>query len=276
MSITTNIERVGNFTSSKIAALFSEPTAAAKKSGEIFGKGAITYIKQRNHERRLGRSLDDEKRARPLLWGKLLESRVFEILPMSYAVTGDVTDVHPSINYWSGSKDASKDSNETVCDVKCPITLSSFCDLVQPLYDGLTGMSAMNVIRDTHTDGEKYYWQIVSNAIINGSKYGELIVYMPYKSELDDIKFSVIDDPEYGWIKWALDDELPFLVDGGYYKNMNVIRFEIAQEDKDQLTQRVLEAGKLLINNPSILIATHSEGVTLIEPENILSKLIKL
>lgn len=281
MSITTNIERIGNFTSSAIVKLFSEPTAAAKKGGAIFGKGALTYIKERNHERRLGRSLDDEKRAKPLLWGKLLEKRVFELLPISYTVAGDVTDVHPTINYWSGSADAFKDSKETVCDIKCPFTLSSFCDLVQPLYDGFEGMEAMNIIRETHTDGEKYYWQIVSNSIINSSIFGELIVYMPYKSELEEIKMSVIDDPEYGWVKWALDDELPFLIEDNFYKNLNIIRFEIPQSDKDLLAKRVLEAGKLLINNEpnnSTLIPEINGDltVTTIEPSDILQKLQKI
>lgn len=255
MSIISNIERVGNFTSSEIYKLFAEPTAAAKKQGDIFGKGALTYIREKNMERRLKRSLDDEKRARPLLWGKMLESRVFDLLSVGYTVIGDVTDVHKEIPYWAGSKDCECESGNVVGDVKCPITLKSFCDLVQPLYDGFTGMDAMNAIRDIHADGEKYYLQIVSNACISGAKFGELIVYMPYQSELEEIKFDVLDNPDYGWVKWALDGELPFLIDGGYYKNLNIIRFEIPDTEKDRIKDRVLEAGKLLISEPSVLLA---------------------
>ncbi len=279
MSITENVLRVGNLTSSNAIKLFSEPTAAEAKKGVIFGKGALTYIKERNHERRLGRSLNMEVSAKPTKWGKVGEMRVFELLPLEYTVVGDVTDLHPIYDFWSGSKDVCKNNNETVGDIKCPYTLASFCDLVHPLYENLNGMDAMNVVRNTHSEGEKYYQQIVSNACITGAKYGELIVYMPYKSELEDIKFSVLDDPEFMFIKWALDNELPFLPDGGYYKNLNTIRFEIPQSDKDILTKRMIEAGKLLINKePSILIATHDpeNGCTIVEPTDILSKLKKI
>jgi hypothetical protein len=138
--------------------------------------------------------------------------------------------------------------------IKAPITLKSFCQLVDPLYDGLEGMAAMNVIRDNHKDGDKYYWQIVSGAILEGAQFGELIVYVPYKSELEDIKLmaqSVEAEKlsKHYWIAMAAEDELPFLPDGGYYKNINIIRFEIPQADKDALTKSVLKAGEMLIGN---------------------------
>ena len=54
---------------------------------------------------------------------------------------------------------------------------------------------------------------------------------------------------KFAWINWAEDKELPYLLDGGHYKNLNIIRFEVSQEDKDRLTIAVLNASKLLIKS---------------------------
>lgn len=260
--------RVGNFTSSKVVAL----TTVAKDKVS-FGAPALTYIDEKNMERRLGRSIDAETDARPLTWGKLLEKRTFNLLGMEYVLSSTETDIHPTIPYWAGSKDGIKhDQGKTVIDIKCPMTLKSFCQLVDPLYEGLSGTEAMNKIRDKHKEGDTYYWQLVSNAIINDAKYAELIVYMPYFSELDDIRFmaqSVDADQlsKHYWIGMANNLELPFILDEGYYKNVNVIRFEVPQEDKELLTDCVKRAGKILINNPSALIEEQDKktGATIID-----------
>lgn len=269
-----NVARIGNFTSSEIVALTKKA-----KDGKNFGAPALTYIAETNMERRLGRSLTDEATAKPLTWGKLLELKVFDDLGMEYILSSTETDVHPSIPYWAGSKDGIKfDEGRTVADIKAPITLKSFCQLVDPLYEGLTGMDAMNAVRDNHKDGDKYYFQLVSNAIINDCRFAELIVYMPYASDIEDIKFraSNVSGTQMGkhyWISMAGDDELPYLPDGGYYKNLNIIRFEVPAADKLALTKDVLRAGEMLINNnPSLLIATHDEAVnvTLVEEASML------
>lgn len=258
--------RNGNFTSGEIVALLSmgsremteseleqykkEFPKGRKKNIESWpGKAAVTYIEECNMERRLGRSLTDESNARPLSWGKLLERRVFDLLGIEYRLCSDQTLSHPEIGCWFGTPDI--DKKETTGDIKCPMTLKSFCLLVDPLYNGLSGLKAMNLVRDNHPDGEKFYWQIVSNSILSGSKYGELISYMPYKSELEIIRELAlnIDDPRqyvYKWIGFATDDEIPWLPDGGYYKNINVIRFEVPEEDKQLLTERVVAASKEL------------------------------
>ena len=240
--------RNGNFTSSSIVALTSNPTAAAIKRGEIFGAPALTYIKEKNFERKLGLPINIESNAKPLSWGKLCEFRIIDLVSFDYRITSQTTDTHPTINYWRGSKDARKDDEGgTVVDFKCPMTRKSFCELVEPLYGmtGLGGNDAINYIRENHTDGEKYYWQLVSNAIINNCEHAELIVYMPYLSELPDIQQLAIEQG-VKWIEYAEINELPYILDDGYYKNINVIRFDISNDDKDFLTNRVIEAGKLL------------------------------
>lgn len=245
--ITKNIARIGNFTSSEIVAL-----TATGKQAEGFGVPAITYINETNMERRLGRSLSDEVSSKPTTWGKLLEPRAFGLLGMEYILSSTETDVHPTIPYWAGSKDGIKfDEGGTVIDHKCPMTLKSFCQLVDPLYEGLSGMAAMNAVRSNHKDGDKFYWQLVSNACITDSRFAELIVYMPYESELPEIKIMAanVDTDQLSkhyWIAMAGDCELPFIVDGGYYTNLNIIRFEVPQADKDLLTSLVQKAGKML------------------------------
>lgn len=244
-SILTNISRVGNFTSSEIVKL----TTNGKAKGS-FGKPFYEYVDEKNFERRLRRSIGTESNSRPLTWGKLVERRVFELLPISYRLSSNDTFEHPTIKCWSGSPDCTHNEN-TVGDVKSPLTLKSFCQLVDPIYNGLQGMEAMNKIRETHSDGEKYYWQLVSNAILTKSTFSELIVYVPYIHELELIRSlsEELNDKRFNWVLSAEDIELPFLPADSLYRNLNVIRFEVPKEDKDFLTERVLEAEKLLIKN---------------------------
>jgi len=242
-----NTQRIGNFTSSEIFALLSKD-----KSGKNFGKPALTYIEEKNMERRLGLSLNAESNAKPLSWGKFLEAAVFELLGMAYTLSSTETEVHPTIPFWAGSADLS--TVDSAGDIKCPITRKSFCQLVQPLYDGLTRIDAMMKVRETHADGEKYYWQIVSNACILNKKYGELIPYMPFQSELSAIRSMAEGNKNLYWLWSSSEDELPFLKDDGYYRNINIIRFEIPESDKELLTEKVEAAGKLLIpfNNEKV------------------------
>ncbi|MBX4188247.1 MAG: hypothetical protein KW793_03895, partial [Candidatus Doudnabacteria bacterium] len=192
-----------------------------------------------------------------------VEGRVFELLGLEYKLVSKETVLHPTILHWAGSPDAEKfDEGKTVVDIKCPITPKSFCQLVAPLYEGYTGMDAMNAIRNgytdkrgfehkKHKDGEKFYWQLVSNAILTNSDHAELIVYCPYKSELLEIQQIAApssDSPDNAnWIYYASHDELPWIPDGGYYKNINVIRFTVLEEDKTTLTKRMDQCGALLI-----------------------------
>lgn len=245
--------RNGNFTSSEIVALTKDPTAKAMAAGQIFGAPALTYIEECNMERRLGRRIEDETNSRNLSWGKLGEKYVSEnpaLLGLEYSINLSDTTRHPEIEYWLGSEDATKE--DTVCDIKCPKTLKSFCQLVDALYvGGVSGMEAIEHIRANHKDGDKYYFQLVSNAIIHNKPFGELIIFCPYKSELQALRdlaqnWDGADQYKYSWIYNASDDEMPYLIDGGFYKNINVIRFEIPQADKDFLTKRVIAAGKLL------------------------------
>lgn len=263
--------RWGNFTSSQISALMS-----TGKQVDGFGVAAITYIQEKNMERMLGRSLDTEVNSKPTSWGKCLENRVFDLLGLEYTLTSQETDVHPEISTWSGSKDGTREGAErAVIDIKAPISIKSFVQLVLPLYHGFEGIDAMMAIANgyeynglkypAHKMGYDYYIQLVSNACINGTDYAELIVYMPYESELLAIKQLADGNPNMYWMNYAQENEIPCLPDNGTFKNLNTIRFKVPQSDKDLLTENVIKASKYLI--PDVLLATYDskDKVTVIE-----------
>jgi hypothetical protein len=242
-----NKNRIGNFTSSEIVALMSN----GREKGSL-GAPAKTYIKEKNRERRLGRSISPETDARPTSWGKHLERRAFDILGLDYSLTSDKTFAHPTVECWVGSPDGFHHRNGQfgVIDFKAPFTLKSFCQLVDSFNEG-----GIDALRAEHKDGEKYYFQIVSNACITGAKWGELIVYMPYESELDTIRQASEGNPDLYWLWSAPNEKLPYLVDGGYYKNINVLQFDIPASDKLALHERVVQAKSQLIEIPSLIKA---------------------
>lgn len=242
--MTTELKRVGNFTSSEIYKLMSN----GKKPGSI-GVPGLTYIEEKKMERRLGRSLDSEVTAKPTSWGKLLEKRAFELLGIEYQLSSTETIRHKTIDCWAGSPDGYRnfETGRSVIDIKSPYTLKSFCIL----YDAIETCE-LEKLRDTEY-GDRYYWQIVSNAIMSECNQGELTLYCPYQEELQDIRDMAagMDSSQlskYYWLVNSFDEDLPYLINGGHYKNLTNFRFIIPQEDKEALTERVLQAEKLLLS----------------------------
>lgn len=241
---------IGNFSSSEIVAL----TTNGKTKGSL-GAPALSYIKECNMERRLGRPLEKDVNAKALSWGNLVERQAFDKLGTEYRLCSQETLQHPFIDCWLGSPDGEKfDEGKTVIDIKSPITLKSFCTMVDPLYNGKSGWEAIQIIRDDHKEGEKYYQQLVSNAVLTKAKFAELVVYLPFYSDLNDIKLLAARQDEdlhkYYWINNAREEELPFLIDGGFYNDVNIIRFEIPEADKIALINRVKECATKLIPWP--------------------------
>ena len=225
-------KRLGRFTSSEIYNLTKKD-----RTGKKFGQAALTYIQEKNYERRLGRRLSEQVSARPLEWGKLVEQRAFEVLGLEYQLVSDMTIEHPLYpDFWAGSPDGVK--NGVVMDIKCPYTIKSFCQF----YD----INDKESLIDNHKNGEQYYWQLVSNAILTNVDRAELIIYCPYQSELTAIR-EMAEEQLIKWMQYATDEELPYLLDNGYYKNIKVIELDIPQSDKDLLTECVVEASKLLV-----------------------------
>ena len=256
MSILQNENRIGNFTSSNAYLL-----VATDKTGKKFAETTMTYIEETNIERELGISIGNESSARPLEWGKHCEDFAFNEIDTGYTLTADTTIVHPEYDFWSGSPDGTTDT--AVMDLKCPMTRKSFFKLVagENIYSMVDGFARGGAKYKKHSDGAKYYWQLVSNAILTGKKFGELIVYIPYLRDLLDIKNSA--KGLYKWIYYAADIELPFIHEGGAFKNITVMRFAIPQKDIDLLTEKMVEASHLLIpRKPHIpLVTQHEPGV---------------
>jgi hypothetical protein len=257
-SILKNYARVGNFTSSKIVKLTTNGRAK-----DSFGAPFFDYIAERNMERRLNRSLSTEKSTPAFSWGKIGEKRVFDLLSIDHRLCSNDTLEHRTIRDWVGSPDFTKEElieavlRKIVGDVKCPLTMKSFCLLVEPIYAGIDGMDAINWVREHHDQGDDYFWQLVSNAIITGSDIGQLKIYCPYLSELPAIRLLAGEEVEkgdwnYNWIHKADDDGLPYLVDGGFYENLNTLEFPVTQRDKDFLTQRVQAGVERLIKRPDV------------------------
>ena len=258
-----NPSRNGNFTSSGIVALTgidkremtesellerkkTHPTSKAKliEDVNVLPKTASTYIRDKNWERKAKRSLGTGTTGRACWWGKVAELQAFNVLPTDYDLSSNSTESHPSIKFWCGSRDGLKhDEGRTVYDIKCPYTLES--------YFTFADCKTIEEVRLNHKDGEKYYWQLVSNSCISNTKYAELIVYCPYQDELKEIRELasnyVSDLNKVSWIHFSLDEDLPYLNRDGEYSNLHIIRFEVSQEDKDFLTKRVIQAGKLLV-----------------------------
>lgn len=230
-----NSSRIGRFTSSEIHNLMKNGR------GDKRSVATDTYIEDKRIEKRLGRLLNADVSTRPMIWGHVCEQMVYKKLnELEYVYCSDETILHPSINCWAGTPDFV--TINSVVDAKCPYTLKAFAQLAD--------IAIAKDLEKFKTSKPEYYWQLVSNSILANKSHAELIVYCPLKSELPKIKELVDgfdgDQNKYAWIFFAEDDDLPYLIDGGYYENKYHFVFEVPQEDKDVLTERVIAAGKEL------------------------------
>lgn len=220
-------DRAGTFSSSSAWKLTTND-----KTGKGFGKPALTYIEEVQMEIELGRALTGaDTGGKETTWGNLVEKRVFDLLPMDYLLESRTRFVHPTIKQWTGAPDLLTDI--IVGDVKSPYTLKSFCNLVRVMEIG------KGALEDEYPE---YFWQLVSNSILTGRNTAELIVYVPYKSELSAIRELAIEQDI--WID--KDENLPYLIEGKKYKNINKLQFQVTKADQDLLTIKVQEAVKLL------------------------------
>lgn len=254
MSKLSNI-RIGNITSSEIVDL----TTNGIKEGS-FGAPFYSYVEACKMERFFKMPVENDREVLAFSWGKLCELVVHNKLGLEYEMQSELTLRHPKYSEWLGSPDGQKKKNgktEIVTDIKCPLTRKGVYNLIKHLYnfDGVNvtkkekvnGDDIIQKIRKDSKEGEKYYWQLVSNACILDCEYAELIVFIPYYEELADIKLynQSLDEP-YWLVERCKDEELPFIYKESGIENINIIRFKVPQEDKDFLTSRVLSAIALI------------------------------
>lgn len=227
--------RIGRFTSSEIHILMKNGRGGKRSTA------TDTYIEDKRIEKRLGRPLNADLSSRPTVWGHVCENRVYQSLDqLQYIYCSNETILHPEIECWAGTPDFT--TINSVVDAKCPYTLKAFAQLAD--------IAIAKDLEKFKATKPEYYWQLVSNSILANKPKAELIAYCPFKSELPEIKEMVEgfdgDQNKYAWIFFADDEDLPYLIDGGYYQNKYSFVFDVPQEDKDLLTAKVVEAGKEL------------------------------
>lgn len=232
--INTNKIRIGNFTSSEIWKLTKEG-----KTKGTFGSPALTYIQEKNVERAFELPLKTDTWSKEMAWGNWVEQFAFAKLGFEYTLSSQTSKQHELYDFWAGSADGFK-GTDTVFDIKCPFTRKSFYELIQ--------IDSVEKFKEVK---EEYYWQLVSNAIINNCTHAELIVYMPYHSDLQEISEAVNqydgNQNQFSFIFYN-KEQCPFINDGSTnLVDIYIFRFEVPEADKDYLTEKVTDAAKLLI-----------------------------
>jgi len=236
-----NKARIGNFTNSKIYHLcggenVNNPTAPF-----------YTYVEEKIFERKLKRSLDTGAYSQAMAWGSFLEKRLNDSDALEgYQMQHKTTTVHHKHLFWAGSVDFLVPRIK-IAELKC-FQPKKFAAYVSALLTNDT-----EIIKK---DFPAEYWQMVGNACIHKVPKMEAIVYMPYESEMDEIRESV-EDPEYlsaiGMQSWQVrfiaekpNSELAVLPNDSEFVNLNRFEFEVPIKDIMFLTKRVIKAGKLL------------------------------
>jgi len=235
--------RVARFTSSKISVL----TVLGK--GEFgFGTGAITYIKQRLKELKIGRGLTLPIYKQDMVWGKLWEVYVHWQLGLEYKLIIDKTTIHPKYAFWSGSEDFQVEiDGGCVSELKC-YQMDKHIDYAECLQK-----QSISLFREKF---KEEYWQIVSNSCIHNTKYGEAIAFMPTEDQLlemrellentDYVEKHLKDDPwKYRFVYEKDLYDLPFIPSHSDFPSMVKFRFEVPIADKIFLTKQLINADKL-------------------------------
>jgi len=232
--------RNGNFSSSnnyKLCSSLKNGTPSA---------AFFTYAKEKMFERKLGRSLEQSFFSQDAVWGSFLEPRVFENLPMNYQIIHKETFVHQNYNFLVGTPDFVIEGLK-VSELKC-FGLKNFASYVSALLT-----EDPEYIKEEHP---KEYWQIISNATILEVDKGEAIVYMPFESEMAEIR-GLAEDPDYysslglqGWqVRFIIEKsnkDLSVLPNDSSFKNLNIFEFEIPKQDKEFLIERAIMANNLI------------------------------
>ena len=238
----TKIGRAGNFSSSKINKLTKTSTG-----GKGFGVPALTYIEEKRMEKRLQRQLEKETTGRAAMWGQFIQHRVTNVLLDSGCKpTKDVRRAHPTVENWTGAEDyVRSEPFSAMGEIKC-FELKNFVKTHEAATIGWA------TLKD---DCPEVAWQLVSHVILGlqnkviTEPKAELTLYVPYLEELSAIRAEADqgDTPyEFQWIKYAKDEELPYLIKGADFQNLTSFVFDIPKEDMDFLTSRVELANKFL------------------------------
>jgi hypothetical protein len=224
--------RVGRFTSSEIYRLCGTDKVRA------------TYIRKKQLERRLQKSLDTGAYSKAMAWGKFMEIVLFDYLEIDYEMKSKETFAHYRHgDIWSGSVDL----------VIPKVKIGEIKSFQYENFAEYTDCLMLQDIECLKTNFPKEYWQLVSNAIIHRVNRAEAISFMPYESQIPAIQelafnYDGDDFEDYKYIAYAKPEDLPSLKDGGYYSNITTFEFEVPKADKIFLTKQVQDAGVKLLS----------------------------
>ena len=263
--------RWGNFSSSSIHCLVApgkremtemeslhhrtlNPKSKAKliEDDSLFSTAGETYIEEKGWEKELRRSIDVEKDSQATLWGKLLEPMVNMLLPEDYRLMSKKRFAHPTIPNWSGMPDIITPTK--VGDIKCPEP-KAFMKLLQVFKMERKSLEANLPLKPGHFLKEyspEYYWQLVSNGILVNRNIAELIVFMPKEHRLMDIRKMCEEEEDFVMqekfkrIYYANAESLALMPDDCTLDELNIFQFEIPEEDKLLLTNKIIAANKRL------------------------------
>lgn len=236
-----NSKRIGRFTSSQMSRL-----CASLKNGTP-SSAFRTYVEEVSLEREMQRTIKTRVKTQPMKWGNLMEVVLFNLLGLGYKMTHKMTiEHHKYPEDWSGTPDLIAEGVK-IGEIKC--------------YEPKKFMLLTRCLRKESVEAFKgdfpeEYWQCVSNAVLCGLKRAEIIVYMPYFSELKEIIEQVedsnflesngLDPQDYYFLTRNDVESLPHLPDDSPVSNVNSFEFEVPIEDIQFLTKRVIEGKKLL------------------------------
>jgi len=236
-----NQERIGRFTSSEIYKLIG----GGRGKEDYFSATGLTYIEEKNIERKLGKSIGKDPYSQDMAWGTFMENFVFNLLGTEYKICSKKTVAHPNYGkFWSGSSDMTDRHETLISEIKC-YQLKNFS-----LYTDCLLKQDVTLLKK---DFPKEYWQIVSNSEIHQVPFGEAVSYAPFESEMSEIRsWAENHDSDDQWkYRFIVEKSNAFLAcikDGGYYNNINKFRFEVPKEDKEFLIERVVKASEKLVN----------------------------
>lgn len=237
--------RVARLTSSKASLLM-----VSGNGPHGFATGAMTYIKGKQKELEYGRGISLPVYKWELAWGKLWEPWVHWQLGNEYELVVDQTTLHPKYPFWGGSEDFQvKIVGRCISELKCYQMVKS------DDYAKCLKKESIELLKKQFSEE---YWQIVSNSIIHNTRYGEAISFMPTEDNLiemrrlveetDYIEKHIKDDPwKYRFVYERGLYDLPFIPNHSDLPSMVKFRFEVPIEDKIALTERMIKAGKLLL-----------------------------
>lgn len=206
-------------------------------------KPFFTYAEEVALERILNRPVTPQADAKSLRWGSLMECIIFDCLPMSYSMTHKNTIEHKKYgDIWAGTPDYKVDIEKKTGEIKC-YYIKNWFNYMLALKSG-----------DLERIKEEFpqpYWQVVSNAMLNGHKKAELLTFIPTKEQLENIIVQIeeedflernnLDPKDYYFYTRENIEYFNYLPNEWKNKNLVMFEFDIPIADRQFLLERILK-----------------------------------